>query len=409
MVIKMKRLTLFLAVFMLVAFTACENSKSDSKSEGIIAVSELSEQKFSEYLTDTKYSNISISDNFYVNFPSEISIIEVSEPQEELFSEFYPEYKKTFEYLFPNREFKLSEMFYSSLASDGGYNYFTPIENNIDKLTNNELNYNNMLTYTTMPGGREIQRTDNDIYFSSSSPILSGGVRINKGVAYKLTPDNQETTSLAGWIPYDSFEMLPEIYSVNSDKVFKLLDKEIKISDAVNFAEDYLNNIPVNYNKNLETAIDKINVLKLDKEHYGYRMTITRKYKDIPFSTMQEGNTTGAGNYAFDMGEIFMVNSNDIDFAIGLKLNHIVTEKNKLESIISPEKALNIVSEKLSNAVNFELSRAQIIYSQIKNEETNITECSPIYEFYLYNSNDSKNYIVYVDSVSGTANYYTQW
>ena len=104
-----------------------------------------------------------------------------------------------------------------------------------------------------------------------------------------------------------------------------------------------------------------------------------------------------------------MVESDDVDVVYGYYANQYITSETAYKEIIPFEKACQIISEKMTDIVVFEVQRAELIYSEIMGKisdgyvdvENPTSSVSPTWKFTLHNPNDIYDYICYVDAVDG--------
>lgn len=257
-------------------------------------------------------------------------------------------------------------------------------------------------------------RHEHDAYLLLEPHTLVGTMK--KGTGRDITEDKNEEHRLAGWFPVDCYEKV-ERYDIDSlpDISYKLYDKEVSLSDAVNYAieffdNDYLSVLP---DFPIKPKISAIEVRKYN-DIYGYRFLLKNYYEGIPFddnfdlgyiSKMSDGK-----DYQNFTNEAFMAKSNDIDFWYMQQFySKVEYDGDAVTNIVPLDEALSITSDKLTKSVVFEVNKVDFVYCPLVFEkDSSETTAEAAWKISAFNSNDNCTYIVYVNATNGELRYYAK-
>lgn len=219
-------------------------------------------------------ANLKCSDNLYINIPESATLYEfttygthVSDfdySAEQYKSDFY----ELFNYFIPNHEIDESCLTYTKYLSDSG-EYETGLVSETDSLPD-------IISFTYDEAPEEAQDWTNPVYVDLAAEIGNGYARINKGEAVYLAGKTRYDTQSGTLKSSDTYNTLSDfdptlyfptvaLYTPKSEESYALLDGEIKICDAVNFFEEYINNAPIStgLTRNMRTGVYSVEVLKL--------------------------------------------------------------------------------------------------------------------------------------------------
>lgn len=369
-----------------------------------------------------EYKNLKFND-FDINFPDieEIHNIKITSFESVPPQEFLDEFVEIAKGLSPNLQYDedniyiLSDFFYSD--EPDMYTYEDPdtgeevtrfshpkLSEYMSEYLNQEFDFY-ALMYETDTYGIDID----DVYLLMGNP--NSVPRINKGKAARL---NEGESFLAGWQPMYVFELeATYLTSQLKDESYQLLDKEISIKDAVAFAEDFfMNKLPYETNPDIGIDIPEVHVYKVKDDVFGYCFILRRKYDGIPFEYILSGRARSEMSdkklYETDMRESFMIESDDIDFWVGdEKCKNIEHIGEPIKKILGLEAAIDIVSNKLSAGVMFDIDSVELVYSREQDEDSDAEIANPVWKVIAVNENDKLSYHTYVDAVTGELRYYT--
>lgn len=379
-----------------VEYENSRNDMSESKAVGII----------------NSFANLTASENMYINIPEgidHISEFTMSFSPRQDNAEFYNDFRKMFDYLFPDREFNDGALYYY------GKNSYVAYENGEcvkEPYTVNEK-------YDEIISGEEpvtyFYYTDNDTekdeytFLEFASPIGNDLSNFNKGISAKVycAATGMNVPFLETFIP-PMFAEYVGTYQPDSTESFKLVDKETAINDAVLFYENYINTLPYPQSPTTNICVKEVDVYKITEETYCYMFINTPIYDNIPFDYIRSGQSYRNGeNFHFFISHGCMAVSDDVDHAYGIHRSMIMKDKVQYDTMISFESAVKIVSENMSSQVLFEVVSAELAYcsesdTDAPSPEETTMKTFTAWKIQLYNINDNKNYICYVNAKDGT-------
>lgn len=366
-------------------------------------------------------SNLKVSDDyFYVSAPKTID--HISEfiygtsyqlpPEEEL-----EEFKRVFKYLFPAHEFDENCLYAFAVMKD-----VDPEEQDIFKTRFHSLkNDDNLSAYLNGTLGdpdsmRHLMYTEEQFPREESvslffrSPFGNDYCVFNKGVCNKLTANLNGNVN---YYAYEQFRLDDEdfgfefvgSYPPDSKDTYMLLDKEISIKNAVAFFENYIASIPVSDESVFRIHVNNVDVYRLDEEHYGFEFTNSRIYDGIHFNGIWDGCSIDGLNR--DMSYGVMVQSSDIDHVYATFNAFKAYDEVQHTQFVSFEDAVITISEKMTDYVGFEVTRAELIYRYKSNVGVGSGVGETLYPVYpswkltMFNPNDNLKYVAYVNALTG--------
>lgn len=394
------------------------------------------EEEAGRIVTDT--TNFSLSSECYFSVPKNIdhisTFVKRYSGQDSLYN-FYRSYLEMYKYLFPEAKFDDNNLFYFGTNSNNqnGDEQVKTIGKNFSEFMNEDKKDIYFMFYSPhFYEGQPISDDKHNHFLELSSPVGTIMTNFNKGYLaeyisesnqtpneyfletytspYLFSSFNQQTGSFAG---FDSTE-----YDVNSDTVHTMLDgKELSVSDAVSFFEDYINTLPYPQNPNLDMRVVSVSADKIDDEKFCYAFECTVAFEGIPFDYIPYGTSVmGSGNNGYEpsvrMG--YMSVSDDVDAAYGFCRSVEVSERIDVSEIVSFENALECCENSMSDFAEWELQSAELVYcagngkkAESPYQDTEYT-VSPNYKFVMLNPNDNLYYSAYVNAITGEfVRYYT--
>lgn len=353
-------------------------------------------------------SNFKCSDNLYVNIPEKASVYEyhtynVHVPQFNYpVAQYTEDFNSVFKYFFPDREMNIDYLKYNKyLGFETGVGAISEEGYVKDKESLPDLVD---FTYDEKFDTNNPEKTPT--YLEMLFEIGGGGGIVNKGESARLA---KRTGNLVSFEPAGVFEYVGK-YSPQSEKSFNLLDGEIKICDAVKFFEDYINKAPIStgLERNTRTRVYCVNVLKTGDNTYGYYFYTVPEFQGVCFEPTVYGQNS---HHDTDptRGEAFMIRSDDVDYIHSYYGNQWTFNVKPCDSIIPVDKAIEIMSGKLSDAVNFDVQTVEFVYVRVldKTEEGYINidtyegKIRPAWRITARNLNDDYTYMCYVDAKDG--------
>lgn len=371
-----------------------------------------------DILSDT--DNITHAESFEIVIPENldhISTFTYGWGKEQSNKDFYESYLELFEYLFPHKQINKDILRYYGENSKPEYDddgTFLHNMNTVNSHYEDIINGKEDVLYFYYDEAAEFgaDHTKNYVCALFANPICGNFSNFNKGKTANITKTDMY---LETFQPASYFVKIAS-HSPESEEVYRLADKEISIKDAVDFYENYINNLPFPSVKtdSMKMCVVSVDVFRVSDDMYGYGYHVAREYEGIPFDYRREGTSYSADyGYDIDMSSGFMIESNDVDKAYGIYLRGTADNKKEYTNIISFENAVKTVSKSLTQDVEFRLEKAELVYCQKSADQSKpvneiFQETAPAWKFTLFNPNDSRSYICYIDAHNGeNFRYYT--
>ncbi len=429
----MKKLAaLFLSITVITLCSACENNDNNSSNPDLNfgdpidkhenPITYYTKEEVKEMIEQN--SNLKVSDDFFYTLVPK-TIDHVSEfvtgtsyqlqPKEEL-----EEFKTVFKYLFPNHELDENCLYYfnnyedvdKTLAVDDGY---FPLSNKEVYDTYMSGGYvHDGLTFMVYKEDYAEREESVSLYYRS--PFGNDYCAFNKGVLEKYSAQkNGETTyfassNICAFITNHATEFVGS-FPPDSEEKFKMLDdKEISIKEAVKFFEDYIVSIPTAAeHSGFGIHVNEVYVYQISEtdDHCVFQFITSRSFDNIPFSYVYDG--TDVDGMDRDMSVGCMVVTDDVEGAYSTYNAYKAFDEKKHTDFIPFEKAVKTISEKLTDYVDFEVTRAELLYRDNKKIYwgqigENFTQAHPAWKLTLENTNDGVRYVAYVNALTGEFN-----
>ncbi len=420
----------YLALTAIIILTGCSNTTSNDSMSDDISVNDGSSDSTQQVVPadksiDVKDSyvdsgqavevlknvpNLTVSDDFFIYTPQNsdsVSIFDLEYESKIDNKTFYENFTNLFSYLFPDRTLE-----------DDNFRYMgTNSKSKRDEHGNLISNYKTVKeSYDSIISGeedvQELFYEDGEIALEFTDPICGVLSRFNRGKMASMAGLDVSTLFQAE----ENFST-EGIYSPDSTESFRLIDKEMPINQAVDFFENYINNLPYQRNNGLvNTVVESVEVLKLDSENFGYHFLTTREYGGLMFDRGETSIHTNAKSegYTYDISIGDMIQSDEVEYVNGIERSFIIHNETKYDKIIPFETAIKNVRESLTDNVDFEIQNAELVYCS-KNPDTPYSSIDgvlfhtfPSWKFTFYNPNDNFDYVCYIDAVDGgNIRYYT--
>ncbi|MDR0918823.1 MAG: hypothetical protein LBM93_06175 [Oscillospiraceae bacterium] len=404
------------------------DSSAISTSDNLIPIDILSLDKAAVIDIINSQSNFKTGENIDIQIPEKTPVLEFISRNSttQNFENYYKEYKSMFEYLFPNHTLNENYLFYNGGSSkieydDNGNKIqdFNKVKDKYEDLVSGKEGDVSLLYDETWL--RDVTDWNSQVCFEMGTEIGAGYTVINKGKTVEICGKIGDFyPCLESYDPVDHLELVAS-YSPDSTESYKLSDKEIPINEAVDFFENYINNLPYPSNANLEISVIGVDVYKVNNNIFGYNFLTTGSYQGIAFEHLKNGtmtlNSANFGNYLTSGGNAFMVESNDVDILYGYYRVLTIENTKQYNKVINFETATEKISSNLSDKVIFDVQKTEFIYRRklIKTAEGFVdveggypNEVVPVWKFTLYNPNDGLIYLAYVDAKDGeNFRYYT--
>ena len=203
----------------------------------------------------------------------------------------------------------------------------------------------------------------------------------------------------------------------SGDDIYKLLDKEVALADAVKFAKE---NLTEEFDKgaaNPELSADITDTWIVDMGDgiYGYHFLLTSVYNNIRFDSLpvkeptvfQTIDSETSVDYKLYFSHAFMIESDKLDSIMAFNRAYDILEPQKHDEVITFESAVDALSNEMSGGVQLTVNRAEFVYVPKHIEENdNRLDVSACWKFMARNLNDQLNYVIYINAVTGSCEYY---
>lgn len=416
-----KKASILLTIFITLFLSSCSGNtnlslpnESSTNSESVTINHEnprieCSEDEIIEIITE--HSNFKVSDNIFVDIPKKLGHVScffsgttASLSGKDAVDNFH----SSFEYLFPEHIFDDNCFFFQGPSTD-------EVESN--RLVSDYYD-------EIMSGSQEVwllyysetnTNKDEKVALVCQSPFGNTITTINKCVTNRIAYE----TGLArkyGTDVYTPSRDFPCVgsFSPDSEVKFQLMDKKVSIKEAVDFYKEYINSLPCVIEPAYSININNVKVYKINDNLYYYLLSTSKLYDGIPFDCAMNGSHGGRDNRDLGMGG--MIKSNDIDYVYGtFKLETVMDEQQfKFEEVLPFEKAVEIIYDKMTSYVDFEITSAQLVYCTDDDLGTGkLGETKnpvfPAWKITLYNPNDEFSYCCYVNMLNGEFASYKEW
>lgn len=318
------------------------------------------------------FENFSISDDFNINIPN-VNILEnyktVVKTTQNV-AEYVQEFTDIFQYLFPGKTMNEYALFYDSekgsseerweMNEDGEEVMVSPyhlVKDDYDAIMSGDegevwfiYDENRMLRYGY--GDKATEDVKNN-------PVrLDLGVCMGYGYSFLETNDYFDRSTGIATYPPDSTEK------------FMLSGEEVAICDAVQYYENFVNKIPQVYREYeehggiketpLETRVVEVDVCQLANQQFGYHFIVTKCHNGVLFDYMRDGTShtdMGGAQWGTTMADAYMIRKDSIAGIDRYYRCQEIEYSEKLEKYLPLETAVDIVANKLTKSVTFEVKK----------------------------------------------------
>lgn len=280
--------------------------------------------------------------------------------------------------------------------------------------------YNIAFVYDDLRDSRE---ADNwaDFYDETALPLYEGTPRdglvgfytlypsagayfvVDKGEFGKILYERGDiSTYMAASASPSYFDELVEVLQPDSEKSYKLLDKEISVKDAVKVYEDYVNSIPSIVEPEFNFKTFNVYVCRID-DVYAYIFNSVREYDGIKYDYMGDLYDVEGVSLSADNNIGLMIRSDEVDILEGNYMRAMeIADKTERTDMMSFEEAAKEISGKLTDHVDFEINEARLVYlsKQEENKELEWVDfiIAPYYKITAHNLNDDRYYYCYLNA-----------
>ena len=227
---------------------------------------------------------------------------------------------------------------------------------------------------------------------------------------------------------FDALEVFPVVYrtvDLGSDKIYHLESGDISIADAVKSADQCLSELELSFREvSFQPKVQSVNVLDIGDGCYAYCFKVVTEYKKMDFNAVEMDNISVGVTYTNDQtnemdlfGVAIMYQAGQIArYRMLSPFSHSdISEIGSYDSVVPLEKAVEIASDYLTGAMNFNVLSVTAVYKSFSEKDAmEYTEeedyrhrkvtVRPCWKFILNPTNTSdKLYYVFVDMITGKA------
>ena len=211
----------------------------------------------------------------------------------------------------------------------------------------------------------------------------------------------------------------------NNDVTYRLADGDCSIGEAIEyFTNDFQSSLPFDEEDKQQYLVRYIDVFPMTDDTYAYFIRFSPIINSrIPFERFVSKGSVGVSVTGTGIGGSFsaglpdeycvssqalMIKKNDIDVSRGFDPIYGMNEVGgEITKIIPLKKAVDTVSERLTQQVTFEVVEIDLVYhgTEARDLDTS-TVLKPTWLIRMFNPNDDCYYIAYADAVTGEVSIY---
>lgn len=393
-------------------FLGCtdKNESSNVKSNMQNIYKSIEQQKDNVIKKD--FNNLKFSKDFSVEFPDTDSVetFEMTIKPSLSGEEVYKRFDDTVEKYFPGflTEDEKKELYLVNIdTGDVNQPLVGKFSDYKDQILNGELAsplmfvYNSKLFVQMAPNGNIFSIT------GSRAFEIQNGEKGKTVAMYCAANDNKITDRIR--MPFGS--------DFSGDDKYRLFDKEVALADAVKFTKKYLTEEfdKGAVNPKLYPDITDTWIVDMGNGIFGYHFLLTSTYNNVRFDyyPMKEAmsfstvNSEASADYQIYPGHAFMIESEKLDSIMSYGRAYDILEPQKHDEVITFESAVDALSNEMSGVVQLTVNRAEFVYVPKHIEENdNRLDVSACWKFMARNLNDQLNYVIYINAVTGSCEYY---
>lgn len=211
---------------------------------------------------------------------------------------------------------------------------------------------------------------------------------------------------LKGNIPRENYKIEDKLYyryaaDASLKDSYQTKSGKMTVEQAITELETYFNdNFPIEKNSEERYKADRIRILKIKDNQYAFDIGYRREYDGVLFEYEDSGTMGIAVQDQMDMSEAVVAEEGKVTFFNGFNMNsEIVRGGEEIKTVISLDRALGYIAEKLGNETEYHVTGIELAYKETLKKEG--SEAVPVWKFCLRNQTDNKVTFFYVDVVTG--------
>lgn len=213
-------------------------------------------------------------------------------------------------------------------------------------------------------------------------------------------------TGTKGVSPSGNYKVLDKTYykyatDGSLEEKYQTEDGEMSVAQAVEELEKYFNeDFPIENDGGFQYRASKIQVLEMKKGIYGFDIGYRRAYDGVLFEYEDSGTVGMRPEETADMTESLLTGKGKVPFFNGFVGNAVVTHEGEaVKRVVSPENALQFISQKIGNNTTYHVSGMELSYKEVMKE--GYSEATLVWKVDTSNKTDKKKTIFYVNAVTG--------
>jgi hypothetical protein len=440
-----KTLTLLTAICLMFSLAACDksNEKGEVGSDGNTAdngvtlssdalaslepITIITESEDEIKNIINKNVNLKAADDIKMNVPEKAVVLkfesQLFSTEKEIFKEYYEYFLEAFKYNYPDKTLNEDYLFYVGGSSNSEYDEegnltkgYSKVKDHYDDLMSGAEGFSYLFYDETYC--EDITEWDSQVYFRGDRDYIE----FNNGKALSLSGKFKfgfyglsESDTYPSFNDYSiDYSELVGSYPPDSTESFKLIDKEVPINEAVDFFENYIDNLKYPAKNNVDVTVMQVDVYKINENTYGYKLIITYNYNGVDFYLAPIGrsymetihtNPLHQGEYL----EAVMVESNNVDKLRGYSNTQIIKNARQIGKLQNIEDIFKKISGNLSEQAKFELREMNFVYIIKLHKgadgnpdiETYGCDVYPVWNFIFHNENDNLDYEIQINAEDG--------
>ena len=363
---------------------------------------------------NTDYVNLHFTDDFVAKIPDTDTLYDLTFTRAEAdFKTLYEKFDKIFDnefgdiYTEADKEKLYRTFVYEDLNDPSSY-YLDDLAKHFDDLMNGE-NFVELSVST-------------DKAYLCLLRLGGGAVHelFHDGIINRAQPDEMPDLVLFE-SESDYFDVVKNYLDVDSGDRYEILDAELSVKEAAEMARKITAENGYSWGGSLDPDVYQIKVFDIGEGKYGFSFTLTPSYKGVRFDSYEfrvdNSFTTRtekmAHEYDLYMPTAFIMESGKFErFSVG-DAAYSAAEDAEIDSVISFEDTVQILSGKFGTGMNLQVSWAELLYSgmyPVNEEDHSVKKAFPVWKFKCHNKTDNLLYFIYINAVDGSIDYYvTDW
>lgn len=177
----------------------------------------------------------------------------------------------------------------------------------------------------------------------------------------------------------------------------------VSIRDAIEGAERYFNEeFPVEQSGEITYKVQKVWIINRGDNVYGFDFAMRRSFGGLPFEYASSGTSAYGLQEDVDMMEAVMEKKGEIILFNGMFINTNIKIDKTYTEILSPDKAISYLSEKIGEESIYNVTGIELGYTSVyQTQDQLVSKATPVWIVYAENQNTDKEVRFYIDIITG--------